>query len=110
MPTRLPFCEKTGAIDALFCVRVNDAGKETHGALNVFLEMELHDKARVVGFIRRKSLSEIIRVALRDRLISNVDEKAGLVLTEKDDRRLQYVLAANEFVSPGEAQKSPSER
>ena len=55
--------------------------------VNVILETELYDKARVVGFIRKKSLSEIVRDALRDWLTTNVDEKAELVLSEKDERR-----------------------
>ena len=42
--------------------------------VNVILETELYDKARVVGFIRKKSLSEIVREALRDWLNMNIDE------------------------------------
>lgn len=72
--------------------------------VNVILETDLYDKARVVGFIRKKSLSGIIRDALRDWLKSNVDEKADLVLTEKEERRLLKILAENEFV-PLEAAK-----
>ncbi|MCK7536942.1 MAG: hypothetical protein MZV63_41270 [Marinilabiliales bacterium] len=33
--------------------------------VNVILETELYDKARVVGFIRKKSLSEIVRECAR---------------------------------------------
>ncbi len=66
--------------------------------VNVILEAELYDKARVVGFIRKKSLSEIVRDALREWLKSNVDERAELVLTEKDERELLRILAEDEFI------------
>ena len=66
--------------------------------VNVILETDLYDRARVVGFIRKKSLSEIVRDALRDWLSTNVDERAELVLSEKDERRLLKILAEDEFI------------
>ena len=66
--------------------------------VNVILETELYDRARVIGFIRKKSLSEIVRDALRDWLSTNVDERAELVLSEKDERRLLKILAEDEFI------------
>jgi len=72
--------------------------KKAMKRVNVILETELYDKARVVGFIRKKSLSEIVRDALRDWLTTNVDEKAELVLSEKDERRILKILAEDDFV------------
>jgi len=72
--------------------------KKAMKRVNVILEAELYDKARVVGFIRKKSLSEIVRDALREWLKSNVDERAELVLTEKDERELLKILAEDEFI------------
>ena len=40
--------------------------KKAMKRVNVILETDLYDKARVVGFIKKKSLSEIVRDALRD--------------------------------------------
>lgn len=73
--------------------------------VNVILEAELYDKARVVGFIRKKSLSEIVRDALREWLKSNVDERAELVLSEKDERELLRILAEDEFIPLEQAKK-----
>jgi len=73
--------------------------------VNVILETELYDKARVVGFIRKKSLSEIIRDALRDWLTTNVDERAELVLSEKDERRILKILAEDDFVPMEQVKK-----
>lgn len=73
--------------------------------VNVILETELYDKARVVGFIRKKSLSEIVRDALRDWLTTNVDDKAELVLSEKDERRILKILAEDDFVPMEQVKK-----
>jgi len=72
--------------------------KKAMKRVNVILEAELYDKARVVGFIKKKSLSEIVRDALREWLRSNVDERAELVLKEKDERELLRILAEDEFI------------
>jgi Arc/MetJ-type ribon-helix-helix transcriptional regulator len=74
--------------------------------VNVILETELYEKARVVGFIRKKSLSEIVRDALRDWLKANVDDKAELVLSEKEERRLLKILAEVEFVPIDDVKKA----
>ncbi len=74
--------------------------------VNVILETDLYDKARVVAFVNRKSLSEIVRDALRKWLSENVDLKSELVLSEKDAKRILRILESDEFVSLSEAKKS----
>jgi len=80
--------------------------KKAMKRVNVILETELYDRARVVGFIRKKSLSEIVRDALRDWLRTHVDEKAELVLTEKEERRLLKILAEDDFVPLDQVKKT----
>jgi hypothetical protein len=79
--------------------------KKVMKRVNLILEAELYDKARIVGFIRKKSLSEIVRDALREWLKSNVDERAELVLAEKDERELLRILAEDEFIPLEQAKK-----
>lgn len=74
--------------------------------VNVVLETDLYDKARVVAFVRKKSLSGIVRDALREWLSANMDVKAELVLLEKDARRILRILETDKFVSLEEARKS----
>jgi hypothetical protein len=74
--------------------------------VNVILETDLYDRARVIGFIRKKSLSEIVRDALRDWLMTNVAEKTELVLSEKEERRLLKILAEDDFVPLDRVKKS----
>ncbi len=74
--------------------------------VNIILEADLYDKARVVAFIRKMSLSEIVRKALGDWLSTHVDGQAELVLAEKDERRLLKILTEEEFVPLEQAKKS----
>ena len=74
--------------------------------VNVILETDLYDKARVVAFIKKMSLSEIVRNALRDWLGTHLDEQAELVLSEKDEGRLLRILTEDEFVSLETVKKS----
>jgi len=74
--------------------------------VNVILEADLYDKARVVAFVKKKSLSGIVRDALREWLSANTDEKAELVLSEKDERRILRILETDDFVSLDDAKKS----
>jgi Arc/MetJ-type ribon-helix-helix transcriptional regulator len=83
-----------------------DKQKKAMKRVNVILETELYDKARVVGFIRKKSLSEIVRDALRDWLSMNVDDRTELILSEKDERRLLKILAEDDFVPLDQVKKS----
>lgn len=87
-----------------------DKQKKAMKRVNVILETDLYDKARVIGFIRKKSLSEIVRDALRDWLKTNVDERTELVLSEKEERRLLKILAEEEFVPLDDVKKSLTKR
>ena len=83
-----------------------DTEKKPMKRVNVILETDLYDKARIIGFIRKKSLSEIVRDALRDWLSANIDERTELVLSEKDERRLLRILAEDDFVPLEQVKKS----
>lgn len=74
--------------------------------VNVILEADLYDKARVVAFVKRKSISEIVRRALGEWLTKNIDAKTEVLLSEKDERRLLRILESDEFVPSRKAKKS----
>ncbi len=74
--------------------------------VNVILEADLYDKARVVAFVKKKSFSGIVRDALREWLSANLDVKTELLLSEKDARRVLQILETDEFVSLKDAKKS----
>jgi hypothetical protein len=74
--------------------------------VNVILETDLYDKARVVAFVKKKSLSEIVRNALSEWLTVHIDSETELILSEKDERRLLRILTTDEFIPLDEAKKS----
>jgi hypothetical protein len=74
--------------------------------VNVILEADLYDRARIVAFVKRKSLSEIVRRALSEWLALNVDPGMELLLEEKDEQKLLKILESNEFVTSDKAKKS----
>jgi metal-responsive CopG/Arc/MetJ family transcriptional regulator len=73
--------------------------------VNVILEEDLYEKARIFAFVKKKSLSEIVRNALRDWLSVNVDAEMEVVLSEKDERRLLRILSRDDFVPLEKAKK-----
>ena len=74
--------------------------------VNIILEADLYDKARTLAFVRRKSISEIVRTALRESLAKSIDAKTALLLSEKDEQKLLKILETDEFVNAARAKKS----
>jgi len=74
--------------------------------VNIILESELYDRARTVAFVKRKSLSEIVRNALKQWLAINVDPKVELLLSETEENKLLKILESEEFVPSDKAKKS----
>ena len=74
--------------------------------VNVILEADLYDKARIVAFVKRKSLSAIVRGALSEWLTKNVDAKTELLIAEKDEKRLLKILESDEFIPAESAKKT----
>jgi hypothetical protein len=74
--------------------------------VNLIIETDLYEKARAIAFIRRKSISEIVRGALGEWLNKNVDSNAQLLISEKDETRLLKILEKEEFMPSEEAKKS----
>ena len=74
--------------------------------VNIVIEADLYDKARALAFVRRKSISEIVRTALKESLARNMDPKAELLVSEKDERKLLKILESDEFVPAAAVKKS----
>src|SRR4030043_522557 len=54
--------------------------------VNLIIDSDLYDKARAMAFLRRASISEIIRKALREWMEKNLDKKAEILLSEKEEK------------------------
>ena len=73
--------------------------------VNIILESDLYEKARALAFVRRKSISEIVRGALRECLTKNLDAKTELLLSLKDEKKLLRILESDEFIPAKNAKK-----
>jgi len=76
------------------------------GSCPGILEADLYDKARAVAFVKKKSISEIVRGALGEWLAKNIDARTELLLSEKDERRLLRILESEDFIPAEKAKKS----
>jgi hypothetical protein len=74
--------------------------------VNIIIEADLYDKARALAFVRRKSISEIVRGALRESIAKSLHAKTELLLSEKDEQKLLKILETDEFVNAASAKKS----
>ena len=73
--------------------------------INLTIDSDLYEKARTVAFIKRKSISEIIRMALGEWMNNHMDRKSEVILSEKDEAKLLEILETDEFISEKKAKK-----
>jgi len=74
--------------------------------VNIILEADLYDRARLLAFVRRKSISKIVRDALREWLVRNADARTEILLAEKDERKFLRILESGDFIPSEKAKKS----
>ena len=73
--------------------------------VNIIIDSDLYDKARAIAFLRRASISQIIRKALREWMEKNLDKKTEILLSETDERRLLRILKTDEFIPASKVKK-----
>jgi len=66
--------------------------------VNLIIDSDLYDKARAMAFLRRASISEIVRRALREWMERNLDKKAEILLQETEEKKLLRILETDEFI------------
>jgi Arc/MetJ-type ribon-helix-helix transcriptional regulator len=73
--------------------------------VNIIIDSDLYDKARAMAFLRRASISEIVRKALREWMERNLDRKAEILLSETEEKRLIKILESDEFIPASKVKK-----
>jgi Arc/MetJ-type ribon-helix-helix transcriptional regulator len=73
--------------------------------INLTIDSDLYEKARTVAFIKRRSISEIMRIALGEWIKKNMDKKSEIILSAKDEAKLLKILESDEFISKEKAKK-----
>ncbi len=72
--------------------------------LNITIDEETYEKARNFAFVKRISLSKLIRESLRY-MIDNKGKDSELKLSDEEEKRLLNILKNDEFVSSDEVRK-----
>jgi Arc/MetJ-type ribon-helix-helix transcriptional regulator len=73
--------------------------------VNLIIDSDLYDKARAMAFLRRASISEIVRKALREWMERNLDKKAEILLQETEEKKLLKILESDEFIPSSRVKK-----
>jgi len=73
--------------------------------VNLIIDSDLYDKARAMAFLRRASISEIVRKALREWMERNLDKKAEILLQETEEKKLLKILETDEFIPSSRVKK-----
>jgi Arc/MetJ-type ribon-helix-helix transcriptional regulator len=73
--------------------------------VNIIMDSDLYDKARAMAFLRRASISEIVRKALREWMERNLDKKAEILLQETEEKKLLRILETDEFIPSSKVKK-----
>jgi hypothetical protein len=73
--------------------------------LNITMDNELYEKARTIAFLRRLSISEIIRTSLHDWMKRNISRKDKILMSEEYEDRLLAILEKDEFIPAAKARK-----
>ena len=73
--------------------------------VNIIMDSDLYDKARAMAFLRRASISEIVRRALREWMEKNLDKKAEILLQETAEKRFLEILETDEFIPSSRVKK-----
>ena len=69
--------------------------------LNLTINEELYEQARVVSFIEKKSISQMVRESLSEYIAKNskTKEQADLILEADDEKEILSILTNEEFTS-----------
>lgn len=73
--------------------------------VNLIIDSDLYDKARAMAFLRRASISEIVRKALREWMERNLNGKAEILLQETEEKNLLKILETDEFIPSSKVKK-----
>jgi predicted RNase H-like HicB family nuclease len=60
--------------------------------VNIIIDSDLYDRARAVAFMRRESISGVVRTAMREWMERNFDKRAEIILSKTDQGRLRKVM------------------
>ncbi|MCF6330794.1 MAG: hypothetical protein L3I99_04525 [Sulfurimonas sp.] len=69
--------------------------------LNLTIDEDLYEQARAFSFIKKKSISQMIRESLSEYILKNskTKQQADLILEADDEKEILSILANEDFTS-----------
>ncbi len=72
--------------------------------LNLTIDESLYERARAIGFIEKKSISQIVRESLKEYISKKniLNRQVELVLDAKDEKEILSIISNDDFISDNE--------
>ena len=69
--------------------------------LNLTIDESLYEQVRAISFIKKKSISQMVRESLNEYISKNnkTKQQADLLLEADDEKEILSILANDEFIS-----------
>jgi predicted CopG family antitoxin len=74
--------------------------------LNITIDEDLYKKLRALSYIRNESISNIIRLSLRDWIKNIMGKKEEIILNAQDEEEILEILEKDEFISIDDIKKN----
>ena len=73
--------------------------------INLTIDKDLYEQARAIGFLEKKSISQIVRESLRTYLSKPKRRRAALLLSAQDEKKILRIMHNDSFLTSEEFKK-----
>ena len=73
--------------------------------INLTIDKDLYEQARAIGFLEKKSISQIVRESLRTYISKPKRRRAALLLSAEDEKKILRIMHNDSFATSKEFKK-----
>ena len=73
--------------------------------INLTIDKDLYEQARAIGFLEKKSISQIVRESLRTYISKPKRRRAALLLSAQDEKKILRIMHNDSFLTSEEFKK-----
>ena len=73
--------------------------------INLTIDEDLYEQARAIGFLEKKSVSQIVRESLRIYISKPKRRRAALLLSAQDEKKILRIMHNDSFLTSEEFKK-----
>ena len=73
--------------------------------INLTIDKDLYEQARAIGFLEKKSVSQIVRESLRIYISKPKRRRAALLLSAQDEKKILRIMHNDSFLTSEEFKK-----